>query len=513
MRMARKGEPILNLKLPAGRLARTAVIGALFASASTAAFAQEATSTAPRSDAASASTEAKLEALEAEVQALQAQLADLKAATVAEIKDVRATGNAEPQVSLSNARLQVSADNGAFKFAARSIVQFDAAQYSVKPLRSDNDLSSGTNFRRARLGIDGSAYNDWNFALWAEFGGSGGEAAALNQAYIEYAGLKPFGPNVTVRLRAGAWATPAGLEDATSKTEELFLERAAVAETVRGLDAGDGRTGFGVFTAGNRWYFSGVFTGKVVGAPTTPVYGQQEGYLTRLAFNPLHGKDYDVHVGGSVQGVIRPADVAAGSAVNQTLSIGERPELRVDGTKLVNTGNIVAKGLTTYGAELGASFHNVYAAGEWYRIDVDRTAVGAGVSPFNPTFTGWYGQAAWTLTGERHEWSSSNGGFGGIRPLHPFDPKKNTWGAWELAARYSVLNLNDRAGSAGSAAPLGGIRGGEQKITTVGLNWYPNRVLRFLLDYQWDDIDRLNAAGAQVGEKVQAVSFRSQFAF
>ena len=316
-----------------------------------------------------------------------------------------------------------------------------------------------------------------------------------------------------MRLRAGAWATPAGLDDATSNTEGLFLERGAVAELVRGLDAGDGRTGVGVFTAGSRWYFSGVLTGKTVGVPTAPVYGQQEGYLTRLTFNPLHGPGYDVHVGGSVQGVIKPADVAAGPAVNETLALGERPELRVDGTKLVNTGNITASGLTTYGAELGASFRNFYAAGEWYRIDVDRSAVGSGPSPFDPSFTGWYAQAAWTLTGERHEWSSGNGGFTGIRPAHAFDPKKNSWGAWEIAARYSVLDLDSHPGAAGSATPVGGIRGGEQKITTVGLNWYPNRVLRFLLDYQWDDIDRLNAAGAQVGEKAQAVSFRSQFAF
>jgi phosphate-selective porin OprO/OprP len=60
---------------------------------------------------------------------------------------------------------------------------------------------------------------------------------------------------------------------------------------------------------------------------------------------------------------------------------------------------------------------------------------------------------------------------------------------------------------------LGGIRGGEQKITSVGLNWHPNNVVRFLVDYQWVDVDRLNAAGASLNTDVNILSVRSQFAF
>ena len=59
----------------------------------------------------------------------------------------------------------------------------------------------------------------------------------------------------------------------------------------------------------------------------------------------------------------------------------------------------------------------------------------------------------------------------------------------------------------------GGVRGGEQKIWTAGLNWYPNDVLRFILDYQHTDVDRLTAAGGNANAKIDAISFRSQFAF
>jgi phosphate-selective porin OprO/OprP len=429
------------------------------------------------------------------------------------VQQVREAVAAQPAVSLANGRPTITTPDGTFKFALRTVVQFDAAHYSESLRTAANDLGSGTNFRRARLGFDATAYKDWNFALWGEFGGSGGESPALNQAYVEYAGWKPFGLEEPIRLRAGAWATPSGLEDATSNTEELFLERPAVAEMVRGLATGDGRTGLGATARGARWYASALWSGKVVGVPSTPEFDQQSGYALRMAFNPLHGPGYDVHLGANVQGVLDPADTTAGPVNTRAVRLQERPELRVSGVRLVDTGAINSDGLTAYGLEAGASWKNLYAAGEWYGIDVSRKGTASAASPFDPSFSGWYLQAAWAITGEHHAWTNANGGFVGLKPARTFDPQRGTWGAWELAARYSELDLNDRAGVAGAAAPAGGVRGGEQKITTLGLNWYPNNVVRFLLDYQWTRVSRLNAAGASIGEHVNVVSFRSQFAF
>jgi len=456
---------------------------------------------------------ARLDALEKRNQDLEAQVADLKAQAAAGVQQVRETVAAQPTVSLANGRPTFTSADGNFKFAVRSVVQFDAASYSEEPRTAANDLGSGTNFRRARLGFDATAYKDWNFALWGEFGGSGGEVPVLNQAYIEYAGWRPFGLEEPVRLRVGAWATPSGLEDATSNTETLFLERAAIAELVRNVATGDGRAGAGFTARGARWYASGLLSGKVVGVPSTAEFDQQLGYAGRLAFNVIHGPDYDVHIGANIQGVLDPADTTAGPVDTRAVRLQERPELRVSGVRLVDTGSITSDGLTAYGLEAGASWRNLYAAGEWYDIDVNRKAAAPAVSPFDPSFSGWYAQGAWTITGERHAWTNANGGFVGIRPAKVFDPKRGAWGAWELAARYSVLDLNDHAGVAGAISPAGGIRGGEQKITTVGLNWYPNNVIRFLLDYQWTRVDRLNAAGAFIGEHVDVISLRSQFAF
>lgn len=474
--------------------AKAALLGVLFSSVAGHALAQ--------------TTEQRIAALEALVRDLAGQIADLKVQTGAAEQDLRnqVTANATTLVA---ARPTIATADGTQKFAVRGLIQFDSAAYDEdETVAGANDLSSGTNFRRARLGVEGAFAKDWNYNLTGEFGGSGGEAAILNQAFAEYAGWKPFGLINPVRLRIGAWATPAGLEDATGNSESLFLERAASAELVRNFAGGDSRTGVGAIFNGNHWYASAVLTGAVVGTPAAPEFDEQYGYLARVAYNPIYSPTYAIHLGANLTGVLSPADTAAGVATTQILRLRERPELRVDGARLVDTGNIAADGLTSYGLEFGAFYKNFHIAAEAFQIDVDRIG-----GAFDPSFSGWYVQGAWTLTGESHVWAAANGGFRGVKPTANFDPANGTWGALEFAARYSVLDLNDGEGVAGSAAPAGGIRGGEQKITTLGLNWYPNAVFRFLVDYQHIDIDRLNGGGAQVGEQVDVVSLRSQVAF
>jgi len=470
---------------------RTSTLALLFASTSAAAMAQ--------------TSEERIAALEAKINALTGELADLKAET--RKADQELGKKLSATATISNARPMIASADGSQKFGVRGILQFDAASYDARhPIPGGTDFNSGTNFRRARIGVEGTFAREWNYNITGELGGGGGvEAAQLIGAFIEYTGFHPLGDDTAVRLRVGGWATPTGLEDATANTEGLFLERPAVAEMVRGIAGGDARSGAGVLANGQRWYASAVFTGGVVGG--TGEFDEQTGYLGRVAFTPLTGEDYAVHVGANVQGVLRVADTGAGAAKITQLRLRERPELRVDGTRLVDTNALNASGLTAYGAELGAYYRNLQVSAEAFRIDVDR------VGAFNPTFGGWYVQGAWTLTGESHAWNSTNGGFRGIRPATSFNPADGAWGAVEIAARYSVLDLNDHAGPTGTATPAGGVRGGEQRIATVGLNWYPNAVYRFQAQYQHVDVDRLNAAGVQVGEDVDIVSVRSQVAF
>jgi len=474
----------------------------------------------------------RLDALEKRNEELEAQILDLKAQTAGADQVIRDQVSANT-VSLANGRPTFASGDGRFTASLRGVLQLDAAQYDQRragTLATDfrrgslgdateadraRDLTDGANFRRARLGIEGKAWGVWNYNFLYDFGGSGNEEAGkISAAWVEYAGLAPW------RVRVGAYSPPSGMEEAASTNGSLFPERASPSETVRGIASGDGRTAVGLFGNGERWNVSANLSGNIIGTQT---FDEQLSFVGRAAYVPWKTLDGLVHVGADLVYVIDPAatgpNVAPGAAT--PLRLRDRPELRVDGTRLVDTGNIDSNGLTAWGLELAGQYKQFTLQGEYYGIEVDRK----GVLP-NPKFNGWYVQGAWTLTGEARRYGIATATFDAPRVEKPFDLKSKQWGVFEIAARYSDLDLNYRAGALGSAQVASAIRGGEQKAFTIGLNWYPNNNVRFLADYQRVEVDRLSPggtafgagaltppAGAQIGQDLNIWSFRTQYAF
>ena len=160
----------------------------------------------------------------------------------------------------------------------------------------------------------------------------------------------------------------------------------------------------------------------------------------------------------------------------RAVAFQEQPEIRVDGERLVNTGAIPAKGGTLLGLEAAGNRRNVYVAGEFFHYALERdSGCGVCVSAPNPNFSGWYLMASWILTGETKTYlpyalNNNMATFANPRPNAPFAFDGKHWGAWEIAARYSDLDLDWRAGTPGAACGGGCVRGGEQRIWTLGLN-------------------------------------------
>ena len=97
--------------------------------------------------------------------------------------------------------------------------------------------------------------------------------------------------------------------------------------------------------------------------------------------------------------------------------------------------------------------------------------------------------------------------FRSLRPDHPLGTPGG-WGAWEIKARYSDIDLDYLPFN---SAATGGVAGGKQDVWSVGLNWYPTNGLRFALDYDNIQINHVNAPATDIS--ASAIALRSQIQF
>lgn len=465
--------------------------------------------------AADPATDAKIAALQEQLELLQAQIADLKVSTGASLAALRpAAPSATAAASIAGGKPSIATSDGKFAATLHGVMQLDTAKYDqddrLPAAVTARDLSGGANFRRARIGVDGRVFGAFDYNILFDFGGSGAEdSGRIQEMWVQYSGLKPL------RFRVGAFAPPLGLEDAASTNGALFPERPAAADIARGLAGGDTRIGGGVIGHGDHWFASAIATGALVqslnsGATAfnAPIFDEQQGYALRVAGVPLHGSDWLIHVGANASVVAQPTDLGATAGTRYAVQLRERPELRVDGTRLVDTGQIDARGAQAYGLEFAAQNQNLYVQAEYFDFSVDRRNPTVGAS--DPSFNGWYAQGSWVLTGERRKYNTTTAAFDAPGVDKPFDPANGQWGAWELAVRYSTVDLNYAENSPIAAER---VRGGEQGIWTLGVNWFPNPAVKFMLDYYNVSVDRKNAAGAAIGQDYRAVNIRSQIAF
>jgi phosphate-selective porin OprO and OprP len=486
------------------------LMSGLLAGAAVLAFATAANAAHPDSSGNStqgASNDAKIQQLEQDIQDLNSQVQDLKRSTADQYSDLQKTAaanNGGVKVTINNGRPTITGPD--FSFALRALVQYDSAYYGQGKLPAGTDFSSGNNFRRARFGFDGTAFGDWSYQFIYDFGGSGTEASTISTAYIQYNGLGP------VHIRAGAFPPPESLDDATSAADLPFLERAQPTDLARSVAGADGRDAAAVFYYDDNAFASAAYTGGVVGDAAN--FDEQQAFVGKAAYRFNFGDNTNLVLGADVTDVFKFADAAAGGNSPTALRLRERPELNVDSEsiRLIDTGSIVADSYTEWGLEAAGNLQNFYGQGGYFNYDVDRHQPTTPAGLPDPSFHGWYAQASWVLTGESKQYRPDLGAYSSPKPAQNFTFGNGGWGAWEVAARYSDLDLNYKDGDAGLATPVGGVRGGDQRIWSTGINWYPNQVIRFLLDYQHVNVSRLSSTGTSLDGTLDDVSLRLQFA-
>lgn len=455
-------------------------------------------------------------ALETKVAEQQSQIDALVQQLETDENNARLAKQESPVWSMPGGRPTITSADGRFSLAIRSLVQYDLAHY-MQPAKAQTlaaangpDLSSGGNFRRAWFGVQGKMFGDWSYYFNYDFGGGGGTETPghIQQLWIQYDGFGPWA------VRIGAFTPSNGIEDATSSGDTLFLERNAPSEMARNIAGGDGRNTVSLTYSDPTLFGQFAYTGNKI--QDSGAFDEQQSITARLAGQPYSSEDLKFLLSAAGSYVFKAQDTAAGQGATRSITLNAPPEITVDNTatKFITSGALNAERVWQYGLEAAAEYQSVYAQGGYFRYGVDlRSNAGA------YAFSGWYSQATWLLTGESRPYSPATASFGNPKPRIPFSLSGGGLGAWELAARFSDTNVNDHAGVIGAALPSGGLRGGDQKIWTFGVNWYPTSALKFEVQYENVDISRLGtipAAGTkaainntQVGQTFNVLALRS----
>ena len=420
-------------------------------------------------------------------------------------------------VGFPGGRPTISTSDGRMSFAIGTQVQFDYGTYfqnNVTPTTQFPKLNSGVNLRRGRIFFVGK-YDDFTLNITPDFGGSPDGSPTLYEANLNFTGFKP----VTATL--GYFKPWFSLYDSQSSNDFLLMERPSIVEIARNVAAGDARATAGLKASTDRYFAAWAATGTTYGAQSaSSLNGEQISTVGRVAGRPYYDKDWNVHLDFSGEYVFHPNINASGvpGVSRTTFNLQDRPEDRAaDTNRLISTGNLSIENVGVYGGEVAINWRNLLIQGGYYHIGETQSKLPGQPAP-NLSFNGGYVEAGWVITGEPIRYNVGAAAFARPKVDDPFIIKDNSIetgiGAWELAARWSVMNLNSNVTPGVSQSVTGGVFGGYQQIFGANISWYPNDWVRLYLQFQYTQVDKLNSAGtAQIGQKFETIAGRVQVAF
>ena len=362
----------------------------------------------------------------------------------------------------SGLRLDTADKNIRLKLGGRIMVDtafYDDDDFQAAGVPASN-TEDGFEFRRVRLYNSGLLYNNVEYKLQVDFAGAtgddSGDGVDFKDVYIGLTNLDDCFGCLFPKIRVGHTFVKFGLESHTSSKYITFMERSAVVNAF----TPSRKTGL---------YLSDEFLGDTLGysvglfSPTSNSVGDGDwddgvGVAGRLWWVPWYECDCEckrLQVGVSY---MSQSDLKG-------KRFRARPPTHLT-SRFVNTGTIAdVESYTTIGAELAFVYGPFSVQGEYMIADVDSATGG------DPSFSGWYGQVSWWLTGECRAFKHGVGSR--TKPCCNFLSNDCCcFGGFELAARYESLDLQD-----------GAIDGGEMTALTVGVNWHLNPNTRVMLNY------------------------------
>lgn len=150
----------------------------------------------------------------------------------------------------------------------------------------------------------------------------------------------------------------------------------------------------------------------------------------------------------------------------------------------VDTGVLGTENAFTTNLEASWRLGPSWLAFEYTSSELDAPELG------NPRFSGWHVTASWALTREMRSYRRRSGVFGPLPVARSVT--EGGRGAWELAGRYSTLDLDD-----------GLVEGGEMDVYSLGLNWWLTQSSQLGLNYRLVSLDRYGETGWSSGFNVR----------
>jgi phosphate-selective porin OprO and OprP len=360
--------------------------------------------------------------------------------------------------------------------------------------------ADSVNFRRARLRIDGTMGDVHEFASEWDFVNNVNDNVGLQGASQFVGNLgNPNVINVPAptdlwwdvkelpwvgHFRFGNMKEPLGLEHSTSSRFLDFMERSYNQDAFTGPFNNGFTPGLMIWNMAESkraTYHLGVFKN------TTNVfaYGIGDGEYAadgRLTWLPWYDEDSKgrglLHLGiaGSLrdpdEGVVRYR--SRGSLRNGPGSFNP---------VFADTGTFFADETQQIGTEAALVYGSLLVQAEYFGSNNTNAQPLVGPGGFGDVYTnGYYIETLYFLTGEHRAYDHERGAFGRVVPLENWFLVRTDegichgWGAWQIGARYSKLDLNNS-----------GINGGVIQDVTLGLNWFWNPNMKWQFNYVVQD--------------------------
>ncbi len=349
--------------------------------------------------------------------------------------------------------------------------------------------------RQARIILEGYVFNDIYFKLMPDFAQTSNTSNLIPDAFIDFA----YEPKAS--LLVGKYKPSIGLERLQGDANTVFLERAFPTNLAPNRDMGlqlhgsFAKPGYktekspGAIDSKNFFTYQVGITNGTGDSGNIAMNGALPNSATQFANNkefdgrifaqPFQHSGYDWLEGFGVglSGSFSNPDHLALSA--QKTPLGQSQFVDYTSVNATTSGTITSNG----------NANRIYPQAFWYKgpfglmgeyvastqtLNANGTTSGTNkVNNISQTNTASHVQLSYVVTGEDNQ-------FEGVKPIRNFDPAKGTWGALQLAARWSQLTLDNDSFKLLNPTKTAS----EATEFTIGANWFLNKYSLIRFDYE-----------------------------